>query len=1083
MELIKLVVTGVNLEDTISINFVDGSTLKKSEIEEVKNSFTKTLFGDESTNTGVYKLDFIENGQKLQLIRDFDNKIVTITNNDDIVFEGTEADKYINESLKLSKESINNFAFFESNTLMDNVSNDVENFAKDQLNILKIDTNMINEARDSYKNEILVDDIKIDVIENKKVKDKDFNKTKKTLEESISEKSEELILLSEKLSISKLIDATREKINVLNGNLVELKNKEEDILIKKEKVEKSKFAKKNLDLINAFDNLTKGNSNNDADKYDSEIDTAKKELEINENILKNKEEELRVCIKTINNYNATLDKIIADNKEGKKLNGAIYARIINATTEFRELTKKLDGVDKEIKKQIKKLDSDISKLEDELYEITLSSEYRMQIRESACFEAKIATMQDEEKILNNTLKNDEATISLLEERKEALKKVMEDSKEEYIALFGEQGQKSLERILSDINKREGIKDVVFKDEITASLILQDINSIEQKVAENEDVRENCKADLANLINARETLIKYRERTANQIENTKTKMAEIDGYIHFFDEAEGMEYGSRCPVCSSVVASKPNINIKRNNSLAEYEELKKKYDKFLEQDNKYAEKLNELNERIGNDTSNVNVLTGYIFNLNKAKRTKLAQVQAIYKKNGVRNQTELIKKLEECTKQSMLDNKMLTDIKAVSEKEKIAKEEYEIISNYLESFSSQGYSDRKIGLVNVRNQIINLRYGLSKVNTLLRGEEAVSKLDAMNKIEKREEKVRGVLKSLYDNRTELYNKLLESSKNRVILEGKEEYAISYKDNKYTYGALCVAITSEAYEELIADIRIEEANKSKLQEEYLTANNLVFESREKLQKLLDEKNIAIGNSVNNVSFDANLKTTSGEDYLEMKNQILIEELEVEYEKEINEFYEKLNYYTYQIKACEEIIETNKLEETTEDIELKRKDIQNKLESDRALLNETDLVITNNKDFDDDVKQIKKNKSNLEKAYSNVNKINEDGDISKLFVEKINDYLLELNSPVKGKLEEKKLIFIRNAHGVDETNVKFSVQEKTSILVSIVAAKKEIGQDIIKVKNIPCFVEIESNINDQYKENIRKFAQNNGISILFY
>ncbi|MCR4662149.1 MAG: hypothetical protein K5765_09170 [Clostridia bacterium] len=1086
MELAKLVVQGVYEQETKEFNLIDGATQVISDVETIKKCVYYALFGNDALHKGQIEIEFTHNSKKLRLVRNFAEDKKEIYDNLTLVCSGEDVDTFIQDAIKISPEAIKEYVLVDDGENYKEATTDVESYTKNLFNQLGITDSQIKDAKEKAQNNAFVSGAQLKYVENKMDEGKDLEKEKKELIGEIESLNKQLTIISENIGVEKIINQAKTRLNELNKQLNEVENNNAEIEKKKAAIEQSKAVKNNSGIIKSLDNIynQKEVIQKDFNDIESKKANAEKEVENYKQILTDKENQLQASIKKVKQLNRNLDKLIQENKENKKVDNVIYSKVNETAQDGLEMLKELDKIDKQLAKEKKKIEYNIAKLEDELCRITLSAEYKMQIRESSCFEAKIATMQDESQILAQAVQNDELTIDTFKERAKVLKEIIDDCEKEYNTLFGEGGKRSLEKVNEEINNREKQKDQLFRDEMRASIYLQDINAIENKIIENKLTKNNRDIDLENLNKARETLLKYRDKVDVIIEATKARMSEIEGYIHFFDGTDGMEYGSRCPVCSSVVVSKPNIEIKKGKAEKEYNELKAKFDKSNKTRDEYTERLNELNEKIGAYTSDIVIIESYVKNLEKSKRNKLAYVQEIYQKYGVVNQEQLITKLENAYMISKENVKLLTDLKAIANKDKLAREEYDSIINYLDELESNGAKERKIGLENVNNQIINLRYGLSKVNTMLNGEEAVSKLSAMNKLEKKEEEIRATLSDLYKEKKEIDNHIVEALKNRIVLEGRDTYAFSYNDKKYSYGALCVAITSETYESLIQQIREEDAQRMQLQNEYAQASMDLDTKYEDLNKICYEKEkledqIAmqdeLSKSLTGINEDGD---TSSFDKEQVSSILIAEEKEAELEKEVDDHYAKVDKLKSQIESYEEVINLY-----ATDTDNNKIPILEQLDIKKERLEEINGIIASNKQFEKDTKELKKQKSKFEKSYKDLEKLNDENNIQKVLIDKVNTVLDALTPTLKAKIEDKKIVFIRNAHGVDETNIALTQQEEKSAAIAIVVASKLMVETILDV-TLPRIVKIDSKtIRDYSRDTIRKFAIENGLGIIFY
>lgn len=1062
--------------------------------EEIKQYLSYALFGNEALYKGEIDFQFVCDGDDYLIERNFTTNTVSLTVNGKKIPE-KEVDEALNEILRIGQGPWSEFVLASKHKEYGSIKENVKKFTDDLFGELKLPENTAEKSAEEYKKEIESIANKIEVLTW-------INEDSKDLEEKLVFASDEvramevdLARLGELIGMGntgkKAVERKKEVVRLLT----EEKAKDDEVAKAKAKLDRSKAIKEHFSIVKAVSEANEeiAKAEKETKGKESRLQSLTAEAKTGKKVLKKKEKEFLDASAKVKALNEAFDEMIKANREEGKGDAYVLQQIAEYCKEGDSALVKLLAVREGALKEIDRLQGELTKAEDELSGIRPNAEYRKALREGACFEIAIEEKTVSLEQARKGLEDAKKTVAALLEEKEYNERTIALIRNDFVKLFGEGDKKAtLRDLIDDYNDLERVKQSLYRNQILSATLLQDLNAIDKKIGDNTEMKRNCLENKQALDNAKETLLAYLSKCDAAIDQKEEQLNDVQARKKFFEDLDSLPYGSKCPICSAPISHKKDAEKAAAMLVNTEKELIAEVERLRGIRKEYIDKLESINLRLGSFESTIASSTMYIESLEQTKLSKLTALKNIYNENKVKDHEELTADLEKAIDEISKTGAAIMDAKAIVSQEESSVRLLQRINERLNELQNVYIPERLAEIEKLEGEIKRYEDGNNDVKKPLKDKKALSLLDGAIKEETREDELFAKINKVQKEKKELEDRVMEMNNAIAIFDGRQ-YTFKKDGKEYDYTGLCLNLAAEQYNQVVTEIRNAEAEKQKIQDEYVAITRMVKDREEEADALKGELEEAYrlkevkGAYVDTLTASESKAAAvlSGTSYESVKNSALSDEDEEALAQKIREHDEAIVRYECEISALDEVIVEAQEAYEGLDGNVAASNELNSILHERmdefvALSNKVNLVKVVNATIGD----LERANADARKRLNDVSAVI-DGHVADLIVTKINNALSILMPKMRVKVKDNALAVLATGRGGAEKEVdKVEDDEYVALGISIVNAVKQVVAEVINSSATTRIVRVSNGmIKDETKEKIKEFAKNNNLIVIFH
>jgi DNA repair exonuclease SbcCD ATPase subunit len=920
MQALSLIIEKISENDENFDFSRENKNFRIKDAELIKNGILLALYGDENLSSGKITYTFLVDNDKYKLIRNFDDKVISLQKNDDTEITAVEEiNQFIKTTVNFNKADYENLILTNINSEDSPFMSNPIAFIDNMLNDYQITDDIIADKQLFYKTEVTKISTEIDYLEKLKKSNSCSDSTIKELRNDISNINKDLEELNKSLFKAEEIMLTEKSIKELKEKLRIAKTSQNDevdygqLLENSDKIENTIFLIKKNAEVNKINNeleaeITtlsemKNNAEVDIDKdytalknLENEYSDAKnKILEVKENFAPFIQEGLDTE-NTDSEYNVTLAKYYADTDK--------QIDVLQAQKSILE---------NEYNKILSDIDENSALLSDTIY----SSAKKKALREGMVLETIVSEKEKYLLIINKEISDNQARLDYLYSVISTNENIINDAKLKTKTELGE--EYTLAALYEQLNNDELTKQTLYRNQIRIVNVDREIKAIDNKIYENEEGLRSFEEDFIALDNAKKTLLGYISKLDEKVEDIAHKQISIMAKKQYLDNIDAAQYGDKCPVCNGLLLdkndfSKENLNI--NKAFADI--INEKHKAALIR-NDYALQLEKINIRLGELTSRTHTSRIYLESLHETKDAKVGLVKKLLSSSGVRTFEELNGVLEDAIKKVAYTSQVIA-----------------VFSNFstIENFSMKAITSAKEEISNIKKVILPQAIKLQKeqnsviadckhkleLSASIIGEtSAIMQSPEIVKKETKQDILNAKLLTLQNKKIELRTQIdqLNDKINSLICRDSS-VLIEVNGKSCTYSQVVISIAQNRYSEFYSILNDLESEKEAIQNKYMalveeikSKKESLFEVSKTLSMLLNKKesNLEMLSFLNeNASFTPDEYKDANID--ELQNQILNEEQKIEMKEKLSLSTDGFDLFDYQIKTLEKIVADGKI-----------------------------------------------------------------------------------------------------------------------------------------------------------------------------
>ena len=870
MLLKKLTVSGIFDDSVLSFDFfAPKKTFKKKEVEYILTGLSYAFFGDPVLAHGSVELSFDNDGEVL-LVRDFKANTATLHTAQKTLQGEDAVNEYVSSALSVDKKLWSAFFSVKADETYEKSFEQTADYFTSVLAGLNIDETIIEKAVARFKDKLQEYKNKDEVlssIENEYEK-KTIDKKIEGVNAEIAELQKDCTDLRDAVLLGEKAKQTAEELHETEKELADVISGEKKTNELRERLAFSDRIKEQLVAVRKSAAIISEN-----DGLKPVIDSKREELNkkvvdvaAGERVMQKKQAAYLKVSARIESLYTALSELITDNVSSGKSDSFILSHV---DKRFADLDKTLAA---------------LKKKEEELRAELENAENAVAVSSKQC--------------------GTDAVIKAFEKLYDFNRTQMDKSSERLNAIT-EEGGETASSMISKYHDAEKRKDELFRAFILTDNILREIESIDEKINENNVAVRNQQESLDALENAKLTLSGYLDKCNKKIEATDAEIFKLNTRKQYYAEIDSLEYGNHCPVCNMPVIDKADTSV----ATAELEnEIKKHEDEIASYrtvKTEYTEKLNEINLRIGALRAKTDTGRGYVSSLEQSKLAKIAVLKKLYISVGVQAQDELIALLEKTTNEVAQTSSIANELKGLTQSNFIAGENVSRIAAFVEELNG---ADGGEPIAQGRNKLISLE----KEENLTPG--AISGIGEIA-----DENVYGKLQAALQNRKALQQELSDVREQIITCQSRAATVIE-GDKEFNYGQLCIAYAGKQYASVIEQIRESETEKKTLINEISALNGILKEKHAELDAEDADVRDLEAHFKNNLDYLETIQNDGGynetllkkENVAKLEEKILSEGEADTIRREIEEYDKKALLLQTRIEALQKTLESAESEE---------------------------------------------------------------------------------------------------------------------------------------------------------------------------
>lgn len=618
------------------------------DIKELMDLLSLGLFGNGIE--GKIELCYEYNGEEYIVKRDFDNHTAELSRKDAAIeAEGTaEVDNEIFAQLKMDKSSFVSLVAVDRDRIFDGFQ-------------------LSSAAREEYigsvLDELMCNKEEIVTIE-QKLQEK-YNKTQLRIEITEEVNPKELADLKSEINEKNILrQDIRTEMNVLFDAIKKADEAEtaaKQLDIETEELQKALSKQPLIDELNmqleksrraemVIKLVEKKSQINDRDKeladrvseLGANIKSCERDLTNGAKTVKNIEGVLVHCLERINEFRKVLYKRTQELSTDGDFQNKVYNQIDKYYAKEESELAELNRRKAELHEEVEAISLANKEISARFKEISRKAELKKAIREGAILEKEIALLTASADSAKNSIQIYEKRLSELLPQISAL--------EQNIV----QQQTSLQKVNSFISGRFGNQDEALS---AAALMEQEFHkynalikvqekeadAIENKLQENVDGLKTYIEDIEALDKAKAGLDAYTAKIRGTIAALEDAIQKLEVERKYLYQAIELEYGQKCPLCSSIVLKKNDEQKRAADTDAQLAKLNKELTKAKGILSEYEEKSRQVSFRNGELSARIKVSQAYIESLKESLADKKEYIKTALKQSGAKSSFDLAEK--------------------------------------------------------------------------------------------------------------------------------------------------------------------------------------------------------------------------------------------------------------------------------------------------------------------------------------------------------------------------------------------------------------------------------------------------------
>ena len=432
------------------------------------------------------------------------------------------------------------------------------------------------------------------------------------------------------------------------------------------------------------------------------------------------------------------------------------------------------------------------------------------------------------------------------------------------------------------------------------------------------------------------------------------------------------------------------------------------------------------------------------------------------------------------------------MKALSATEEYAKNANTLIKKQMAETEGKVLPAKRNSLTRIRDNLSDIEEEYGKIKQSLGDKTAEEQESYIADAEKREDELYSLIKKLYAEKDELDAKASELNNEIGQYEGRA-YKYEKGGKEYDYTTLCINIAAEQYNEIVDEIRRNEAEKLKVQDELIAIGRVVKDKQsaadelkakiDELQNRYDVLISYIDTITKSESYES--KLLKGAEYETFKGEVLEDKAIESISEEIKAHEEALIRYGCELDTLKVIMNDThtEYENLSENVSaagrkselLEKLSVQYTEAAGKAEFAET---------IGAKIAQLGKEKAELQKRISDLAYIKE-GNTEELFVIKINNSLNALMPGLRVKPKNNGLALLSTDRFGNEKELdRIDDEEYVAVSVCAVNAIRQIISETLNSAALMRIVRVKANmLKEEMRTRLKEFGKNNNIVLIFH
>ncbi len=1090
--MIPVLLTVENLQDAnAQYKFNNGKAFfKLKDAVAIKQALGYAIFGNSTLFQGKIELTFKYEEENYVLERDFAINKVKLSTNNKIITDEQEINNILSSMIGYSAYQWENFVLSDKENISDVAFGDINNFVKENFDVLRIDGEVLKSARDRAEKRL--EGIKAQI---SLLTDMYKSGSKEIVDALVTAKEDAALIKAEMERLNESIVETRSLLKAqaefekVNYQLELQKNKEPAMMNIISKISESERMEKIIFLYEKNNEVTVKNKelNQEIEKLTAELSLLENEIANGSQVRKEKEKEFIFYYEQIKTLNMALDDSIVKNAENGDIDKTILENAevyyVKNKERIAELTEQLDKLSEIKTAAVKELEETRKEYNAKRY----NSQLRADIREGTSFEYILELKKERLNELKNELsKKQKALEDFYVQRKLNLSTSENCTAEEQILLT----EGGYEKFFDSYNELERNKQKMYKGQIIAAGILGELKAIDDKIFDNEQARESYKEDITALLNARNILVQYIDKCRDKLKKQNEKLVSFKAKQEFYKEVDDLEFGDTCPVCKAGILDKNDMSIDNtrvSSNITKQEEEIAKTNLILQE---YTDKLEKINVRLGNLTTKEQISANYVESLKSTKEAKIKLRDQTLAECGVKSHEEITAKLEEAIENIKLYSTRLAKINQVAGLKNFASDSADMVNKHIEITEKEDIPklNEQINVLNEEiNNFSNIYSGIKK---RLAGKTAAEQLDAIKELEKQEDVLIKRMNVLTAEVEDADNKIKKLEEEINILKARKEEVI-VDGKSYDYEGLLIKLTGKKYQEIMSEIRRLEEKRQVSQDSYVAINRVVNDKSAQFTEKTNRKSDLLKQVEINTNYIDSLNRNSNfsPEELKIKNieslrkMVLSEQDKVSMQQILDEHTMRMGSLSYQCDALKTRLDAGKelldnFKKSCDDYKALEEELYQKEDDTTVLIRE--LAISEN--LSEKINELQLKKAEKERALYSIDlAINEL--LSEEIVIHINNMLRKLGQKYWVKEDGKNLSVVYvDRKGVTKPLEKMDEETKTILSIAVTDAMDIIVGNILDVSHLPRIISIKASaLSDEVKTALGEEANKKAMIVL--
>lgn len=614
--------------------------------DKIRDMLSLALFGSADGRTVLFTYE--HGGDVFTLKRNFsfDGEVELACGNKIVHSKERDVNKFIQHQIKMDKVFFDAFGFIEREKVIEGFAASAAgrvNFLTEFFSTLTPERTEIIETEKKLKDEYAKLGLKLEMSE--EITPEKIDRVKAELEAATKQRAD---------------------------SEAKLKEIEESVAM----AEKNIQFKKELDgAVKARDEVLKGEAQAEADR-NKLMNSGKAETLY---AMLEKRDEINAETEKLSKRAEELKKIIAEETEktaaGEKSKKAAEENIIHCIERLEELRKKLygsmdslggDACDAKIASYYKEEEDNITlfqtrkkaveeeyKAAEATYKELLDLREKRTIPTDAVNAAREAAILEEAiAIINDNINAFQHNIEVCNVRMNEIRPQIADYKES-VKKAKASVQSLNKQILGKYDTREEAVNAavirqqqLYVNHIYVATQEKECDAIERKIAENINGLNSYNEDMAALNSAKEGLDAYLAKVNEKVAKLETEMLELRSRHMYLAHLGNVEFGESCPVCRSVVLSKPDTDNEEKGLSVKIARLEKELEKGRSLQAEYGGKHLQVASKIGELEARIKTGEAYIKSLKESLEVRTYTIDKVFAEYGVKDSAALTAKLKE-----------------------------------------------------------------------------------------------------------------------------------------------------------------------------------------------------------------------------------------------------------------------------------------------------------------------------------------------------------------------------------------------------------------------------------------------------